>query len=128
MKAAGLFFVLVEVRIGSGSYVSKEIKVQQLMAVADKFGAAVDPLTGAPLVNLREIVRRVVELIVDEDPAGVLMPEGAPPLPPMPQPGSVSGGATQNGGPRSLGEALAAVRGAAGPQVQVGPQTVSGGL
>ena len=103
--------VQLTIRSGSGAFISKDMLIQHLLALGREFGAAMDPLTGTPILNIRELVRRVVNLMLPEDPSGILFPPV--PIGPLGAPNAATGAPSgAPSPPLSLGQQLAAQKGA----------------
>jgi hypothetical protein len=57
----------LKVRIGSSAFVSREVRTKQLIDFMNVSAGLVDPFTGMPVVNVRELVRRVAESLEIDD-------------------------------------------------------------
>ena len=85
----------VRVRVGSSAFMSREVRAKQLLDFLNLTSTLVDPSTGGPLVDVREVIRRGAEALDIEDFERLLI------APPPPQMGMVPpGGASQQGGPQ----------------------------
>jgi hypothetical protein len=80
----------VKIRIGSSSFVSREIRAKQLLDFLNLTANLMDPLTGIPVVNVRELISRVAEALEIDDYQSLIFP-AMPTMLPGPQ-GQMAGG------------------------------------
>lgn len=86
----------IVVRVGSSSYISKEVKVKQLIDFMNIAKEAIDPMTGMPVLNVREIISRIAVEMELPDPEKLLMP--LMPFPPLGVVPGQTGGDPNSGG------------------------------
>lgn len=87
--------VEVKVRVGSTTFISREIRAKQLLDFLNLTAKIVDPMTQMPLVDVREVIRRVAEALEIDDYDALLLSPAPAPLPP--------GGPDQAGPPMAEG-------------------------
>lgn len=84
----------VKIRVGSSAFISREIRAKQLLDFLNLTSglSEVNPLTGQPqpIINVREVIRRVAEALEIEDYKSLLATGQQPPLVPPPGPSSPS--------------------------------------
>jgi len=115
----------VKVRVGSSAFVSKEVQAKQYLDLLNLTANLVDPMTGQPLVNVQEIIRRVADKLDIDDyesllapvpPPGTLPPGVAPPTaqggqsPPQSAGGGPVQSPTKRDGAANLGDILSGVQ------------------
>lgn len=101
----------VKVRVGSSAFMSREVRAKQLLDFLNLTSGLVDPMTGQPMVNIKEVIRRVAEALDIEDYERLLATPPAPGVIPM---GGAAGGPQQSmarrGGGTNLGDQLSGVQ------------------
>ena len=88
----------IRVRVGSSAFMSREVRAKQLLDFLNLTSGLMDPMTGGPLVDVKEVVRRVAEALDIEDFERLLItPPTAPGVLPMMAGASSPGMAGQGG-------------------------------
>jgi hypothetical protein len=94
----------IKVRVGSSAFISREVRIQQFL----QFLNITKGLQENPIVDIREVVRRLAEMFEIDDAGSLIIPMN--PAMPMgqPQAGPGNGGQTmqQQSGGQNLGEML----------------------
>lgn len=104
----------VKVRVGSSAFMSREVRAKQLLDFLNLTSTLVDPATGGPMIDVKEVIRRVAEALDIEDYERLLI---TPPMPEQP-PGMMPQGASQGpqqsmarrGGGTNMGDQLSGVQ------------------
>jgi hypothetical protein len=99
------------IRVGSTAFQTKETRISNLLELLNYGGKLVDPMTGQSLLNVREVLTRIAEELVD-DPESLIV-----------QPVNPLGGAVPVGGGGPIGGPVAGAPGLAGmpPGAGAGP-------
>lgn len=105
----------VKVRVGSSAFMSREVRAKQLLDFLNLTSGLMDPQTGGPLVDVKEVVRRVAEALDIEDYERLLItPPVQPGMMPMMAGQGAQGGPQQSmarrGGGTNLGDQLSGVQ------------------
>jgi CheY-like chemotaxis protein len=80
----------VEVKVGSSAYISKEVQVKQLQEFFALASSYIDPLSGMPVVDGRELLRRIADAQDIPDIDGFFFPPMPPVMGPAMPPGDSS--------------------------------------
>lgn len=89
----------VRVRVGSSAFISREVRAKQYLDFLNLTARLVDPMTGAPVLDVRKVVSRVADALDIPNYQDLLLPPGmVPPMPTQGPPGAPDSGAVPGGG------------------------------
>lgn len=103
----------VKVRVGSSAFMSREVRAKQLLDFLNLTSGLIDPTTGGPMVDVKEVIRRVAEALDIEDFERLLITPPPPATSVIPMEGAAGGpqqSMARRGGGTNLGDQLSGVQ------------------